>query len=130
MNSFNHYAFGAVGEWMYENILGIHLDNSAAGFRHFILKPLPGGSLTWAKGSFDSFSGKIEAGWKKENGRFEYSFTIPPNTSATIYIPSKETGKAVIEINPENGEFENIGYQNGYQVFDVKSGRYTAFSEL
>ena len=130
MNSFNHYAFGAVGEWMYENILGIHLDNAAPGFRHFILKPLPGGSLTWAKGSFDSFSGKIETAWKKEGNRFEYSFSVPPNTSVTLYLPAKEQGKASIRPEQDGGEFKHTGYQNGYEVFVVKPGRYTALSEL
>jgi len=57
MNSFNHYAFGAIGEWMYENIIGIQPDPDSPGFRHFILKPLPGGSLTWARGSYISISG-------------------------------------------------------------------------
>ena len=67
MNSFNHYAFGAVGEWMYENIVGIRLDRNHPGFRHFILKPLLGGTLTWAEGSYHSLCGNIKAKWKKLN---------------------------------------------------------------
>lgn len=130
MNSFNHYAFGAVGEWMYENILGIHPDNSAPGFRHFILKPLPGGSLTWAKGSFDSFSGKIEASWKKENGRFEYDFTIPPNTTATVYIPAKSQDKSSIFPDQSGGSFRITGFEKGYAVFEIEPGTYKAVSEI
>ncbi|MBK9388709.1 MAG: family 78 glycoside hydrolase catalytic domain [Bacteroidetes bacterium] len=130
MNSFNHYAFGAIGEWMYENILGIQPDYDSPGFRHFILKPLPGGTLTWAKGSFDSFSGKIEAGWTKDGNKFEYNFTIPPNTSATVYIPAKSSDKAAIFADQAEGEFSNTGYAEGYAVFEIKSGTYKAISEI
>ena len=132
MNSFNHYAFGAIGEWMYENILGIQPDYDSPGFRHFILKPLPGGSLTWAKGSFNSISGKIEASWKKENGKFEYSFTVPPNTKATVYIQSKNAksvGLVVTDHNPGT-LFQTTDYVDGYAVFEISPGTYTSISEL
>jgi alpha-L-rhamnosidase len=130
MNSFNHYAFGSIGEWMYENILGIQPDYNSPGFRHFILKPLPGGTLNWAKGSFDSFSGKIEAGWTKDGNKFEYSFTIPPNTSATVFIPAKSIEKAAIIIDKAEEEFNNTGHADGYAVFEIKSGTYKAISEI
>ena len=132
MNSFNHYAFGAIGEWMYENILGIQPDNITPAFRHFVLKPLPGGTLTWAKGSFDSFSGKIEAGWKKEGKRFEYDFTIPPNTSATVCIPANKSSAVTIKENKEMGKsrIKKVGYENGYALFEVSAGTYKALSEL
>jgi alpha-L-rhamnosidase len=130
MNSFNHYAFGSVGEWMYENIIGIQPDYNSPGFRHFILRPLPGGSITWAKGSFSSISGKIEAGWKKEGNKFEYSFTIPANTTATVYVPAKSIDKVEIIFNLAEGEFSNTGYADGYAVFEIESGKYKAVSEL
>ncbi|HBQ83147.1 MAG: hypothetical protein A2X03_17900 [Bacteroidetes bacterium GWA2_40_15] len=132
MNSFNHYAFGAIGEWMYENILGINPDYDSPGFSHFILKPLPGGSLTWAKGSFNSISGKIETSWKKENGKFEYNFTVPPNTTATVYIPSKSSENIGIIVNESQGntEFKNMGFKDGYVIFEVKPGTYTSISAL
>ena len=130
MNSFNHYAFGAIGEWMYENILGINPDNDSPGFRHIILKPLPGGTLTWAKGSFNSISGKIEASWKKENGKFEYSFTVPANTTATVYIPAKSIEKAEIITDQAEGGYKNCGFDNGYVVFETESGTYKTISEI
>jgi alpha-L-rhamnosidase len=132
MNSFNHYAFGAIGEWMYENILGIQPDFDSPGFRHFRLKPLPGGTLTWAKGSFNSMSGKIEASWKIDNGKFEYSFTVPPNTTATVYIPAKsaENIRFNADENQRNADFVNIGFKDGYVIYEVKPGYYTSISEL
>jgi alpha-L-rhamnosidase len=132
MNSFNHYAFGAIGEWIYENILGINPDYDSPGYRHFILKPLPGGTLTWAKGSFNSISGKIEASWKKEAGKFEYSFTVPPNTTATVYIPAKsaENIEFIENENQKNIEFNHVDFKNGYVIYEVKAGNYTSISEL
>ena len=132
MNSFNHYAFGAVGEWMYENILGIQPDSNSPGFRHFVLKPCPGGSLTWAKGSFNSINGKIEVDWKIKNNIFEYNFIVPPNTSATVYIPGKSpenislNGKKISEL-PQKISFT---YSDRYTIFEVQSGEWSASSEI
>ncbi|NQU51008.1 MAG: family 78 glycoside hydrolase catalytic domain [Bacteroidetes bacterium] len=132
MNSFNHYAFGAVGEWMYENILGIQPDNDSPGFKHFILKPLPEGTLTWAEGSYHSISGKIEAKWKKEGNQFEYNFTIPANTSATVYIPGNSVEKVSIDGEKLSDVFKSseIDYKNGYTTFEAESGSYSVTSEL
>ena len=132
MNSFNHYAFGSIGEWMYENILGIQPDENSPGYRHFILKPLPGGSLTWAKGKFNSLSGVIEAAWKKEGSRFEYSFTIPPNTTATVYIPAGNTEKVSVTCGGSliSSDLNKSEEFEGYVVFTFSSGNYKAISEL
>lgn len=132
MNSFNHYAFGAIGEWMYRHILGIQPDYKSPGFRHFILKPLPGGSLTWARGSFNSISGKIEAGWKKEGNLFEYQFTVPPNTSATVHIPAKNKDNVWLDGKrlSEMPEFAVKDGPDGYIIFEINSGTYSATSEI
>src|SRR6185437_15970733 len=61
MNSFNHYSLGSVGEWMFATVAGIDL--SEPGFKHILIKPIPGGSLTYAKASYDSIRGRIESGW-------------------------------------------------------------------
>ena len=132
MNSFNHYAFGSIGEWMYENILGIQPSYDNPGFTHFILKPVPGGTLTWAKGRYNSFSGTIEAAWKREGGSFEYDFTIPPNTTATVYIPAKNPDNITFTSNgtlikPDHANNEKI---DGYEAFIINSGIYSAVSEL
>jgi alpha-L-rhamnosidase len=93
MNSYNHYAFGSVGEWLMSGVLGIDRDEGSpanVGFKRFILNPQIGGSLTYAKGHYDSMSGRIESHWTRgENGEFSYSFTVPANTTATVYIPTK-----------------------------------------
>jgi alpha-L-rhamnosidase len=88
MNSFDHYAFGAVGEWMYRHILGINPDANYPGYEHFTIHPRPGGTLTWAKGSYHSIRGTIASSWKLEAGKFTLSVTIPANTTATVVLPT------------------------------------------
>ena len=132
MNSFNHYAFGAVGEWMYQNILGIQPDVNHPGFIHFILKPVPKGTLKWAQGSYHSISGKIEVKWKKSGHQFEYNITIPSNTTATVYMPGKDFRTVVVN-GKRLSEYlkpERIKQQNDYTVFDLPSGFYVLNSHL
>jgi alpha-L-rhamnosidase len=95
MNSLDHVAFGAVGEWMFRHILGINPDDTYPGYEHFTIHPRPGGSLTWAKGSYNSIKGEITSEWKIENGLFTLKVKIPANTTATVILPGKgaiETG--------------------------------------
>ena len=87
MNSFDHYSIGSVGEWMYRHILGINPDVSRPGYEHFTIQPRPGGSLTWAKGSYHSIRGTIAVDWKIEGGRFILHVSIPGNTTASIVLP-------------------------------------------
>jgi alpha-L-rhamnosidase len=86
MNSFNHVAIGAVGEWMYSHILGIQLDESQPGFRHFYIKPEPG-ILEWAKGSYHAITGNIEVSWTRKNNVFSLEISVPANTEATVVTP-------------------------------------------
>ena len=116
MNSFNHYAYGAVGEWLYRYIAGINPDESDPGFRHIVLSPHPGGGLTWAKAEFESMYGKIVSFWKVENGKMTYQAEVPPNTTATIVLPSSEPGK--IKVNGKS-----LQTKTGNQI-EVASGNY------
>jgi alpha-L-rhamnosidase len=127
MNSFNHWAFGAVGEWMYRTILGINLDESQPAYKHFEIHPQPGGGVTWAKGSYNSIRGMISSAWKQEGATFTLEVVVPANTSATIYVPAKDTN-AVTESGRPAASAEGVtskGFANGAAVFEVESGRYT-----
>lgn len=96
MNSFNHYAYGAVGAWIYENITGIRTDPEAPGFKHIILRPRlpagwPGGGekkLTYARAQFQSLFGSIKSHWWIEGETLNWEVKVPPNTTATAYIPA------------------------------------------
>ncbi|MBI5864110.1 MAG: hypothetical protein HZB38_06345 [Planctomycetes bacterium] len=93
MNSFAHYAIGSVGEWMMKVILGINPDPAAPGFERFEICPQPGPGLTWARGSYESIRGKIAVEWRRENDALLLNVVLPPNTTATIFIPSSSPDK-------------------------------------
>ncbi len=100
MNSFNHYAYGAIGDWMYAVVAGIELDPEVTGYKRFRLEARPGGGLTQASASFRSPYGLIASGWTIVGDRFVWEFTIPTNTSATVTAPPEATklaldGKAI-----------------------------------
>ena len=93
MNSFNHYSFGAVGQWLMNRCLGIERDEMQPGFKHFHLRPVadPTGQMTYARGHYDTQYGRIESSWaRKPDGKVEYVFSIPQGTTATVTLPGKE----------------------------------------
>lgn len=96
MNSFNHYSFGAVGAWLYSDSLGISPDEENPGWKHFYLKPQPdfSGSMTFARGYYDSSYGRIESGWNRQGSGWHYQFSVPANTTATLILPNA-VGKRV-----------------------------------
>lgn len=120
MNSFNHYSFGAVGAWMYEYSLGIKRDENSPGFKHFILAPQtdPTGKMNYAKGYYDSMYGKIESSWEIKDGETTYNFTIPANTTATLYLPQNVVGKKKIK------GVKVKGTENGIVKMLVSPGKY------
>ncbi|WP_067433295.1 glycoside hydrolase family 78 protein [Nocardioides jensenii] len=90
MNSFNHYSYGAVGNWMYRNVAGIQPDPEHPGYKHFTVAPIPGGGLTHAEGSFESGYGTITSAWRLDDGDLSLDVTVPVNTTATIEIPADD----------------------------------------
>jgi len=87
MNSFNHYSFGAVGEWMYATIAGIALDESKPAFKHFVIAPRPGGGLTSGRGALLSSYGRISSDWTLAGKAFTLTVTVPVNTTANVALP-------------------------------------------
>ncbi|HHV99352.1 MAG TPA: family 78 glycoside hydrolase catalytic domain, partial [Clostridiaceae bacterium] len=87
MNSFNHYSYGSIGEWMYNHSAGIDVDTSNPGYKHILIKPEPNKAFSYVKGSYDSVYGKIESNWTldKDTGSFVLNVRIPANTTATVY---------------------------------------------
>jgi alpha-L-rhamnosidase len=90
MNSFNHYSLGSCGEWMFNTVAGIGLDLDQPGFKHSFIRPQPGGGLTHAEAAYDSVHGKIVTQWILQDGNFLLHVTIPPNTTATVELPTKD----------------------------------------
>lgn len=85
MNSFNHYAYGAVGEWIFGRVLGIK--PKQAGYKTFTLFLAAGGSLTYARGYHNSPYGLIKSSWRIDGSSFIYECTVPANTTAELYLP-------------------------------------------
>ena len=87
MNSFNHYAYGAIGAWLYAVVAGIEVDPARPGYRHIRLQPHPGGSLSSARARLASPHGEIVSAWRSSQRRFDWEVTVPANTTATARLP-------------------------------------------
>lgn len=87
MNSFNHYAYGAIGSWLYAVVAGVDIDPARPAFKHIRLAPQPGGEITRARGTLHSLHGEIVSAWKTAPGRFEWEVTVPANTTASARFP-------------------------------------------
>jgi alpha-L-rhamnosidase len=126
-NSFNHFATGAVAEWMYRAILGINNDPAAPGFQRFSIRPRPGGGLTWAKGSYHSIRGTIESSWRLAGDALTIEVRVPPNTVAEVFVPAKTAERVTEGGAPATGVsgVRLLRMQDDAAVFEVQSGRYT-----
>jgi len=87
MNSFNHYAYGAIGDWMYRVVAGLDTYDDAPGYKHIKIKPHIGGGLTNASASLQTYYGKVSSGWKVDGNKIILDIEIPANTKATLLIP-------------------------------------------
>ncbi|MER7678561.1 alpha-L-rhamnosidase [Streptomyces sp. NPDC096934] len=114
MNSFNHYAYGSVGEWMYTNIAGISAGRP--GYREIVVRPRPGGDVTSARATFTSVHGPISTQWRTRSGRFALTCDVPPNTTAEVWIPTADP-RAVTH---DHGTF--LREEDGCAVYRVGSG--------
>jgi alpha-L-rhamnosidase len=88
MNSFNHYAYGAIGQWMVERIAGLAPDPAQPGYKHFFIQPIPGGPLTSASAEYETRYGTAQSGWSLQDQLLTLHVTIPPNTTATVVFPA------------------------------------------
>jgi alpha-L-rhamnosidase len=87
MNSFNHYAYGAVGNWMYRVVAGLNGDPAQPGYKHIIVRPQPGGGFTYATASLVTPYGVAASGWRIDRDRLRVTARVPANTRATVYLP-------------------------------------------
>jgi alpha-L-rhamnosidase len=126
MNSFNHYAYGAIGEWMYRVMAGVEIDPAAPGYKHILIQPRPGGGFTSARAAHMSPYGRVSSGWQIDAGRLNLEVEIPANTRATIRIPGAqaaavtESGKPLAAGNGITG----MRQDGDALVVEVGSGQY------
>ncbi|RKD89838.1 glycoside hydrolase family 78 protein [Mangrovibacterium diazotrophicum] len=126
MNSFNHYAYGAIGEWLYSYVAGINVDPQNPGYKHIILSPHVGGDLTNASASYNSVYGEIKSDWRIEDHDFVYNVSIPANTTATVVLPKAKGKELLVNSKPVNDEFKaRIDSENDQMQIHLGSGGYS-----
>jgi alpha-L-rhamnosidase len=104
MNSFNHYAYGAIGDWLYQVVGGIRLDPEMPGYKRILIQPQPGGGISHAKASFDSMYGRIESDWSLNDTCFQLAVTIPSNTEGAVRL----TAQSVKDITEQSQTLDQV----------------------
>ncbi|MFZ1292299.1 MAG: family 78 glycoside hydrolase catalytic domain [Melioribacteraceae bacterium] len=126
MNSFNHYAYGAVGKWLYSDVAGIELNENIPGYKNIIVNPHTNENLKFAKAEFNSIYGKIKSSWKNVDNIFKLELEIPANTTADIFLPTdkkeniSESGKSLDNILGIN----SVKDKSGKILLHLGSGKY------
>ena len=127
MNSFNHYAYGAIGDWMYRVMVGIDVEEGSVGYKKIRIRPHIGGNFKYATANYETPYGKLISGWEIADGKLLLNAEIPANTTATIYIPITSAGEVTENGQPLSSSKNSqlIGKEKDYLVVKVGSGKYT-----
>ncbi|MBC8097102.1 MAG: alpha-L-rhamnosidase, partial [Akkermansiaceae bacterium] len=128
----NHFMLGQINEWFFHDLAGIAPDPSGSGFKKILVRPAIVGSLTNVRARYQSVRGPISTEWKRAGDRLQLDVTIPPNTTATVFIPAG-TANAVTEggrLATESPGVKFIGLQSGNGIFEIASGHYSFLSTL
>ncbi|HZH66891.1 MAG TPA: glycoside hydrolase family 78 protein [Flavisolibacter sp.] len=124
MNSFNHYAYGAIGDWMYRVMAGIN--EGEPGYKKIIIKPHVGGGLTSAAAALQTYYGKVSSAWQVKGDQLQLEVEVPANTVATVFLPAK-TGAKITEggqpLSAVKG-IKVIGQDGPYVKVETGSGKY------
>ena len=117
MNSFNHYAYGAVGEWLYRAVAGLEIDEAKPGYQHTFIHPHIGGGLTYVKASYASVYGDVKVHWEHQGNTVTLNVHVPCNATATVVLDHAEdaSGPEGVALVPATG---------GYTA-EIGSGCYT-----
>jgi alpha-L-rhamnosidase len=123
---------GYLGAWMYQTLGGIAYDPEQPGFKHIIMHAEPVGDLKWVQASFDSLYGLIKSEWKCGNGLFSWKITVPPNCTATVYLPTI----ASVSVTESGQKVENstgvkfIRAEKNAAIFEIGSGNFNFSSQF
>ncbi len=118
---------GDLEAWFFRSLAGIDYDPEHPGFKNIVMRPRVVPGLTFAKASLESPLGEIVSNWKIDAGRFSWNITVPPNGTATVYVPARDA-EAVRESGKRASQAVGVKFlrrDNGYCVFEVESGRYS-----
>ena len=130
-SSQNHFMLGQINEWFYHDLAGIQTDPDGPGFKRIIVMPAIVGDLNWVKARYDSVRGRIVSEWKRDGRRLVLNVSIPPNTTATVFVPAVDP--ATVRVGGRAaGRARGVAFlrrEAAAAVFAVESGSY-AFSSV
>lgn len=119
MNSFNHYAYGSIGHWLYRVVAGIDLDAEDPGYKHSILRPQPGGGLSRVVGQLQTPYGELRSEWTHSAAAFDWLIVVPANTTATAHLPPLAASQITLNGQVVSGLVHDLG--SGEYRFRVTS---------
>lgn len=122
MNSFNHYAYGAIGQWLYGDVAGLWNDESAAGYKNIVFAPKTSEKLSFASASLETPYGRAASSWRRSDGVLEWTVAIPPNATGTLHLPTKKLD--TVRVNGEPLNLRAGSDAAGGVLKGVKSGEY------
>ena len=131
MNSFNHYAYGAIGDWMYRKMVGLDTYEDGVAYKHSRIKPHIGGDFTDAKASLNTYFGILSNEWKMSGNRLTMTVHIPVNTHSTVFIPTDDPSSVRVNGKPLNGMdgLSVEGKEGEFLKIQLGSGSYTFTSQ-
>ena len=124
MNSFNHYAYGAIGDWMYRVVAGLDTYDDAPGYKRIKIHPHIGGGLTNASASLQTYYGKVSSGWKIDGNKIVLDIEIPANTQATVILPVSNADLVKEKGMPLSKEIKTGSGGIGNLELSIGSGKY------
>jgi alpha-L-rhamnosidase len=128
----NHFMLGQINEWFFHDLGGIANADDSVGFKKIVTKPAVVGDLKWVKGKYDSVRGPISTEWHRDGRDLSLEISIPPGTSATVFIPAKNSGD-VLENGIAAAKSAGVKFlrmENGSAVFEINSGKYEFTASL
>jgi alpha-L-rhamnosidase len=127
MNSFNHYAYGAIGDWMYRVVAGIDTYEDGPGYKHIKVMPHVGGGFTNIAADLKTYYGTILSHWKVDHGKIIFDIEIPPNTKAELFIPTGHSDPVtdMDDILSAVKDITIVGMEDGYIHIKTGSGKYS-----
>ncbi|RWY53804.1 alpha-L-rhamnosidase [Mucilaginibacter gilvus] len=126
MNSFNHYSYGAIGDWMYRVMVGLDTYNDGPGYKHIKIMPHPGGGFTNASASLQTYYGTVSSAWAIGGDQLNFDIEIPVNTTASVFIPAKDAASVMDGGKPlKNGKpYQPAKSKENYIMVELGSGKY------
>ena len=126
MNSFNHYAYGAIGEWLYRVVAGLDVDPAAPGYKHVIVAPRPGGGLKHVRAALETPYGPTAVDWTLAEDAFHVRVTVPANACATVYLPAPHLDAVTLDgaaLHTGNG-VRAVTHTDGTAAIEIGAGDY------